>query len=370
VQAGAGRLGAVAAAAALALLVAGCGGASTGSGAPTTTTAKATTTTTTGPAGSWSKAIPMAPGADLSVVSCPAAGVCLAGSTAGQTFELFYDKVTPLGPPVPAPSPQGASFLACATPGFCAAAPNLNQVAFYNGMGWQAPTTIAAAQGFTAVACTGPSFCITIDGEGNSFNYDGRSWSGNLGAWGAANQISCVTPAFCVAAEGGPSVWDGHTWTQPNDADAAGQLNSVSCATTSFCVLVDSNGGALTWNGQGFSPPASISARRCSRPPGYWSRTSPRAAPSRRHTTLSALRATCVSTCPTLQPSSRLGARACSSLRPSSAASSARWAATHPSTHGRGGPVGWSGSPAATSALLTWVESTTVRRACPPSRRG
>ena len=259
-RAGVGRLGAVAAAAAFALLVAGCGGASTGSGAPTTTTAKATTTTTTGPAGSWSKAIPMAPGADLSVVSCPAAGVCLAGSTAGQTFELFYDKVTPLGPPVPAPSPQGASFLACATPGFCAAAPNLNQVAFYNGMGWQAPTTIAAAQGFTAVACTGPSFCITIDGEGNSFNYDGRSWSGNLGAWGAANQISCVTPAFCVAAEGGPSVWDGHTWTQPNDADAAGQLNSVSCATTSFCVLVDSNGGALTWNGQGFSPPASVAS--------------------------------------------------------------------------------------------------------------
>jgi hypothetical protein len=47
-------------------------------------------------------------------------------------------------------------------------------------------------------------------------------------------------------------------WTQPNDADAAGQLNSVSCASTTFCVLVDSNGSALTWNGLGFSAPASI----------------------------------------------------------------------------------------------------------------
>ena len=51
-------------------------------------------------------------------------------------------------------------------------------------------------------------------------------------------------------------------------------------------------------------------ARRCSSPPGYWSRSSPRAAPSSRHTTLSALRAMWVSTWPTLQPGSRLGRRA------------------------------------------------------------
>ena len=63
-----------------------------------------------------------------------------------------------------------------------------------------------------------------------------------------------------MAAEGGPSVWDGHTWTQPNDADTQGQLNSVSCATTSFCVLVDSSGGALTWNGQAFSAPSSLAS--------------------------------------------------------------------------------------------------------------
>ena len=66
-----------------------------------------------------------------------------------------------------------------------------------------------AAQGITAIDCTGPTFCITIDGEGNSFAFDGSGWSGNLGAWGAANQISCASPTFCVAAEGGPSVWDG-----------------------------------------------------------------------------------------------------------------------------------------------------------------
>ena len=53
-------------------------------------------------------------------------------------------------------------------------------------------------------------------------------------------------------------MWNGHTWTQPDDADTQGQLNSVSCATTSFCVLVDSSGSVLTWNGLGFTAPASI----------------------------------------------------------------------------------------------------------------
>jgi hypothetical protein len=150
------------------------------------------------------------------------------------------------------------AFLSCASNGFCAAAPNLNQVAFLSGSAWQAAATIPAAQGITAIDCTGPTFCITIDGEGNSFAYDGSSWTGNLGAWGAANQISCVSPSFCIAAEGGPSVFNGSTWTQPGNTDSQGQLNSVSCATTTFCVMVDSSGDVLTWNGTSFTAPVSI----------------------------------------------------------------------------------------------------------------
>ena len=245
---------------ALSLLAAACSQSPGSSSAPTTTTTHGSTTTTTtaGPAGTWSKAITIAPGADLSVVSCPAAFTCVMGSTTGQTYRLAFTKVVALGPAVPSPSPQGLAYVSCAGAGFCAAAPSMNQVAFFNGSGWQPPATISAAQGITAIDCTGPAFCITVDGEGNSFAYDGRGWSGNLGAWGAANQISCVSPSFCVAAEGGPSVFNGHTWTQPGNVDSQGQLNSVSCASTAFCVMVDSNGAVLTWNGVGFSAPASI----------------------------------------------------------------------------------------------------------------
>ena len=92
-----------------------------------------TTPTTVAPAGTWSKALRIAPGANLSVVSCPAVGTCVMGSAAGQTYRLYIEKVTALGPPVPSPSPQGGSFLSCATPSFCAAAPNTNQVALFNG---------------------------------------------------------------------------------------------------------------------------------------------------------------------------------------------------------------------------------------------
>ena len=178
----------------------------------------------------------------------------------GRTYRLFIEKGhRPGARRAGALAPGSVVSLVCRRR-VLAAAPNLNQVALFNGSAWEPPATIPAAQGITAIDCTGPSFCITIDGEGNSFVYDGSGWSGNLGAWGAANQISCVSPAFCVAAEGGPSVWNGHTWTQPGDADTQGQLNSVSCATTSFCVLVDSSGSVLTWNGLGFTAPASIAS--------------------------------------------------------------------------------------------------------------
>jgi hypothetical protein len=258
-------LAAALAVAALSFLAAGCSqGPGSSSASTTTTHARATTTTTTGPAGTWSSPIHIAANTNLSVVTCPAPTSCVMGSTTGQTYRLFLDKVSPLGTPVPSPSPQGVSYVSCAGPaagsgaGFCAAAPNLDQVAFLSGSTWQAPATISAAQGITAIECTGPTFCVTIDGEGNSFAFNGSSWSANIGAWGAANQISCVSPSFCVAAEGGPSVFDGHTWTQPGDVDSTGQLNSVSCATTAFCIIVDSNGAVLTWNGSTFSAPASI----------------------------------------------------------------------------------------------------------------
>jgi hypothetical protein len=246
----------------IALALTSCGKGAPSGSASTVTTARPTTSTTAlatkGGGVQWSGALTVSPGVDLSVVSCPVVGFCMAGSTSGQTYRLAGRKPSAIGPAVGAPSPQGVSYLTCTSATFCAAVPDLNQAALFNGTGWAAPTTIAAAQGFTAIGCVGVTFCVSIDGEGNSFVYNGAGWSGNVGAWGAANQISCANPTFCVAAEGGPSIWNGRTWSQPNDADTQGQLNSVSCASPTFCVAVDSAGDALVWNGSAFSAPALV----------------------------------------------------------------------------------------------------------------
>ena len=227
-----GRLALLGVALAATLGVSACGGAhpaATGTTSTTrpqtttTTTSSVATTTPTGTPGQWSKAIRLAPGEVLSVVSCPAAGSCLAASATGLSYALIDGQARTIGPIGSSPSPQGDAYLTCTSTTFCAAVPNLNQVFIFDGFSWSAPTTIPGAQGFTAIGCVGRTFCTAIDGEGNAFDYDGQSWSGNVGAWGAANQISCVTASFCVAAEGGPSVFNGRAWTQPNDVDPSGQ---------------------------------------------------------------------------------------------------------------------------------------------------
>ena len=72
-----------------------------------------TTTTTAGPAGTWSKAIRVAANTNLSVVTCTAPSSCVMGSAGGQTYRLFLDKISALGPAVPSPSPQGVAYLSC-----------------------------------------------------------------------------------------------------------------------------------------------------------------------------------------------------------------------------------------------------------------
>ncbi len=247
-----------------AAFVAGCSNGPAPKAAPKSAP---TTTSTTGVpdtgAGLWSKAVPLAPHADLSVVSCGVVGLCLAASTTGQSYKMANGTVSAIGPVGSAPSPQGASYLTCTAAAFCVAVPNLNQVVQYDGTAWTAPVTIEAAMGFESVACVGTTWCVTIDGEGNSFVYDGGSWSGNVGAWGAANQISCVSPSFCVAVEGGTSVWNGSSWTQPGNNDDQGQLNSVSCASVSFCMAVDSAGYASDVERDGLQCAGSGGGRAC-----------------------------------------------------------------------------------------------------------
>ena len=250
---------AVLAVVALSLLVAGCArGAGSAGGTTTTTRPRNDDDERSRPAPGPS-AIDVAADADLSVVTCTAPRVMHHGLDDRADVSAVPRQGQPSRRPGALPVASGDGISCRAEPAASAPPPQPEPggIPLRIDLGGP-PATISAAQGITAIDCTGPTFCVTIDGEGNSFAYDGNGWSGNIGAWGAANQISCVLPVVLRRRRRRPFVFNGSTWTQPGDIDTQGQLNSVSCASTTFCVIVDSNGAVLTWNGSSFTPPATI----------------------------------------------------------------------------------------------------------------
>ena len=194
------------------------------------------------------------PGTDLSVVSCPSPGVCLIGSTTGQTYRLFLDKVTALGPPRAVPFAAGrvlpfvrrrellrgraqpepgrplqrvgvaGARRPCRRPGH-------HRHRLHRAPPSASPST-ARATPSTTTAAAGPA--TSVPGAPPTRSRACRRPSASPPR--AAPRSGTAAP--------GPS---------PTDADTQGQLNSVSCASTTFCVLVDSSGDVLTWNGQDFS---------------------------------------------------------------------------------------------------------------------
>ena len=169
-----------------------------------------------GPAGTWSKAISGRRRANLSVVSCAAPAICLIGiGHRARPTACASPRSPRLALPVPSPSPQGVAYVSAPAPGFAPPRPTSTRWRFLSGASVAGPGHHPRRPGHHGHRLHRPTFCITIDGEGNSFAYDGSGWSGNLGAWGAANQISCTSPVLLRGAEGGPSVCNGDRGPSP-----------------------------------------------------------------------------------------------------------------------------------------------------------
>jgi hypothetical protein len=58
-----------------------------------------------------------------------------------------------------------------------------------------------------------------------------------------------------VRASTGPSF----AWSAPQRADPNGSTTAISCTSSRFCMVVDTMGGALEWNGTGWSVPTTVS---------------------------------------------------------------------------------------------------------------
>ena len=164
----------------------------------TTTTHLATTTTTSGPAGTWSKAIPVAPGANLSVVSCPSAGTCVVGID--QRADLparTSTRSNALGPAVPValapgrllPLVRQRRLLRRRTQ------PEPGRARTTGRRGSPRPPSRPRRASRPSTA-PGPPSASPSTARATRSPTTAAGWSGNLGAWGAANQISCVSPVL------------------------------------------------------------------------------------------------------------------------------------------------------------------------------
>jgi hypothetical protein len=174
---------------------------------------------------SWSRAVAIDPGNQLSTVSCPSAS-------------------------------------------FCAAVDYGPNVVTFNGVSWSKPSAIDQGSYLQAVSCASASFCVAIDRRGKAFTFNGSTWSApatalpnglTMGEGGISwPVVSCPASDFCAAvdgADGNVVTFDGRTWGAAVNIDSKAAnsvsgpvlifLMSVSCISAKFCVAGDSIGNAF-----------------------------------------------------------------------------------------------------------------------------
>jgi len=244
------------------VLVAGCTSSTTSRSTATTRAVThrksgAGTTTKEASDSDWSRPVSVAHATSLGAVNCPTTSFCLAVDDHGNAFR--YNGAAWSNAGTTGIASAGAPSLSCVGPTFCSViAAGANQVAIWNGLGFEAPTTLPA-QGLDAVGCATPSFCVSIDGEGDGFYFDGSSWSNRANDWGSVASISCPSVIFCVSVGVGISTWDGHVWTQPQPFGlVSDNLTGVSCASATFCQVVDASGEVEIWNGSTWGSPGHV----------------------------------------------------------------------------------------------------------------
>ncbi|HLJ02055.1 MAG TPA: hypothetical protein VKT31_01365 [Solirubrobacteraceae bacterium] len=203
---------------------------------------------------------------NLTAVSCPAVGFCVALDPQGNSF--VYSSGA-WGPPIQIPGVNPTfGFLgsvSCASTTFCVAAYN-GEAFIFNGSSWSAPQKLGAQLG--AVSCPTTTFCLAAGGAGEpAFTYNGSSWSAAGTPGIGAGMISCSSPSVCMVAGGvlikgffhsAAVQWVNGTWRTPVILGSDGfDVAGVSCASASFCMapliayvgVGNPGGNFLQWNG-------------------------------------------------------------------------------------------------------------------------
>lgn len=139
---------------------------------------------------------------------------------------------------------------------------------------WSAPNPVDPAFTTNDVSCASSSLCVAVGGSYGSEDTSGGLVLGSVavyrsGQWSEASvidtqasieSVSCPTSSFCVAmdSDGGALTYNGSTWSGPVATGAV--LTAVSCTSRSFCVAIGSSreeaSEAAVYNGNGWSTPS------------------------------------------------------------------------------------------------------------------
>ena len=238
------------------------------------------------------------PHRQLSDVSCPQPGTCVAVGTSqvGTDYSGFAETLAG-GAWTQTLLPSGTPWLrsvSCVSPTWCMAVGStvwepLSAVALlWNGATWsQLATAAVASATLYDLSCVSIEFCMAVGYTGNqplAEEWNGSSWTLSLtppisGSQGSAqlDAVSCVSASSCVAVgvaggccgafDGVAMSWDGSSWTNGGPTSSFSQvaLSSIACTSASSCLAVGLHGPSDVetfpsravverWNGTVWSP--------------------------------------------------------------------------------------------------------------------
>jgi hypothetical protein len=202
-------------------------------------------------------------GNTLTSVSCVSPTFCVAVDNGGNNSDghaLYFDGVRWSAPALMDTDEYGPVSVSCPTSSFCMAVDGSagtnggGSALMFNGHTWTAPAPVSSS-GLSAVSCASSSFCVAVNQD--AYDWHGTSWgNGTLLNGGEGYQsVSCPVQAFCAAVghNGGAVIWNGAGWSSASqvETNTAGDsiLSSVSCVGVNSCITVDGNGNFFYYEG-------------------------------------------------------------------------------------------------------------------------
>jgi Alpha galactosidase A/Alpha galactosidase C-terminal beta sandwich domain len=206
-------------------------------------------------------------GTQLSGISCPSSGLCVAVDGAGRALVgTPPDGGATVGAwsaPFSIDASAGLTSVACVSSALCVAVDDAGQALLstsprtVGSSSWSQPFAIPGAGALSAVACASSTLCVAVDREGRVAL---STTPGVAGSWsqavaipgvGALSALACPSGTLCAAVDD-----QGHLALSTDPAagrstwhvrllDPSPPLTSISCAASGSCVALDGGGNAL-----------------------------------------------------------------------------------------------------------------------------